>query len=181
MLGEMEVVPSTQLQVKPGAIMVHGGTALVPLENTRRADVPDSYCDARMAMIGEVVGQLRVIRARPPQKEGGPGTQEERPPIPPMDPGRESQVHLLAPGSTEGDEQQKFYEVLRQLRVFDKATAGGDYERQLQLARDGFQLSALCLDAHRARVAQEGAESVGTKAEDARIVRSDAGDLAALD
>ena len=52
---------------------------------------------------------------------------------------------------------------------------------QLQLARDGFQLSALCLDAHRARVAQEGAESLGTKAEDARIVRSDAGDLEALD
>ena len=52
---------------------------------------------------------------------------------------------------------------------------------QLQLARDGFQLSALCLDAHRARVAQEGAESVGTKAEDARIARSNAGDLAALD
>ena len=50
---------------------------------------------------------------------------------------------------------------------------------QLQLARDGFQLSALCLDAHRARVAQEGVKS-GTEAEDARMARSDAGDLEPL-
>ena len=52
---------------------------------------------------------------------------------------------------------------------------------QLQLARDGFQLSALCLEAHRARVAQQGAESAETEAEDARIARSDVGDLEGLD
>ena len=49
---------------------------------------------------------------------------------------------------------------------------------QLQLARDGFQLAALCLEAHRARVAQT-AGSAESKEENDRVARSD--DLEGLD
>ena len=46
---------------------------------------------------------------------------------------RAALVFLLPPGTPEGDEQQRFYQVLRQLRVFDADSADGDYEAQLRV------------------------------------------------